>query len=342
MKVAIHQRKGSFSDAWIEYCNEQNIPYKIVNCYDSDIIEKAKDCDVIMWHHNHAIYNDVVAAKNILFALEQSGKKVFPNFNTSWHFDNKVAQKYLFEAIGAPLVPSYVFYDKSQAKEWASNTTFPKVFKLKGGAGSANVKLVKTREDAIKLINKAFGRGFSQFDRLGYARERYSKFRNNQDTLLGVFKGIGRLIIPTTFALKQGREKGYVYFQDYIPNNSFDTRIVVIGNKAIGERRFVRKNDFRASGSGVYSYEDIDARLVKIAFEVTQRLQLQSVAFDFIFNSNNQPLIVEVSYCFGTIGISNAPGYWDSDLRWYTDKTYPEVWIIETFLHDVLHRKAKI
>ena len=42
---------------------------------------------------------------------------------------------------------------------------FPKVFKLRGGAGAANVKLVKSKRDFIKLINKAFGRGFSQFNR---------------------------------------------------------------------------------------------------------------------------------------------------------------------------------
>jgi glutathione synthase/RimK-type ligase-like ATP-grasp enzyme len=85
---------------------------------------------------------------------------VFPDFRTAWHFDDKVAQKYLFEAIGAPLVPSYVFFDKQEALRWAELTTFPKVFKLRGGAGSQNVSLVKTKQECIKLIHKAFGKGF--------------------------------------------------------------------------------------------------------------------------------------------------------------------------------------
>ena len=68
---------------------------------------------------------------------------VFPNFNTAWHFDDKVGQKYLLEAIDAPLVPSYVFYSKEMALKWLEQTQFPKVFKLRGGAGSANVKLVQ-------------------------------------------------------------------------------------------------------------------------------------------------------------------------------------------------------
>lgn len=51
MKIAIHQIKGSFSDRWIEYCNQNNVQFKIVNCYDSDIIEQLKDCDALMRRH---------------------------------------------------------------------------------------------------------------------------------------------------------------------------------------------------------------------------------------------------------------------------------------------------
>ena len=39
MKIAIHNSKGSFSDRWIDYCQKNNIPFKIVNAYDSDIFE---------------------------------------------------------------------------------------------------------------------------------------------------------------------------------------------------------------------------------------------------------------------------------------------------------------
>ena len=38
MKIAIHHRPGSFSDRWIEYCEKEGIEYKIVNCYDNDIV----------------------------------------------------------------------------------------------------------------------------------------------------------------------------------------------------------------------------------------------------------------------------------------------------------------
>ena len=334
MKIAIHHRPGSFSDRWIEYCEKEGKEYKIVDCFQSDIIEQVKDCDALMWHHHHAHFKDVLTAKRILFALEHAGIKVFPDFKTGWHFDDKVAQKYLLEAIDAPLVPSYVFYDKKEAMEWADNTTFPKVFKLKGGAGAANVKLVRTNTEAVKLINKAFGKGFSQFNRFGNLKERYRKWRSGRDSLFGVVKGVGRIFIPTEYAKMQAREKGYVYFQEFIPNNEFDIRIVVVGDKAAGEKRFVRKGDFRASGSGEFSYEGVDIKVVEVAFDISKRLKLQSVAFDFVFDDNNNPLIVEISYGFGTTGIENAPGFWDEKLKWHEEEFKPEEWMVEEMIED--------
>jgi len=62
MLLAIHHRPGSFSDRWISYCERNEIPFKIVNAFDSDIINQLQDCDALMWHH-HAIYTDVLAAK---------------------------------------------------------------------------------------------------------------------------------------------------------------------------------------------------------------------------------------------------------------------------------------
>ncbi len=79
--------------------------------------------------------------------------------------------------------------------KWIEQTIFPKVFKLRSGAGSANVKLAETAHQARNLVNTAFGRGFSQFDRLGNFKERLNKFYNKKDTLEGVLKGFGRLFI---------------------------------------------------------------------------------------------------------------------------------------------------
>lgn len=337
MKIAIHHNKGSFSERWIAYCEKNQIDYKLVNAYDSDIVQQVNDCDAFMWHHHHGRYKDVLSAKKILFALEQAGKKVFPDFNTGWHFDDKVAQKYLLEAIGAPLVPSYVFYDKKEALAWAENTCYPKVFKLKGGAGASNVKLIRTYSECKKYIKKSFGKGFPQFDRVGYVKDRIKKYRAGKDTLWGVCKGFVRLFIPTRFSQMMPREKGYAYFQDFIPNNGFDIRIVVIGDKAFAIKRLVRKNDFRASGSGIllFTKEEIDIRCVEIVFKIDKKIQTQCIAYDFVFDNDNNPLVVEISYGFSMTPYDNCEGYWSSDLMWHEGEINPQSWMMEDLTKEI-------
>lgn len=333
-KLAIHHRDGSFSNRWIDYCNSNNINYKIVNCFDSDIINQLRDCEALLWHHHHGNLKDVLASKPILSALEHGGIKVFPNHNTSWYFDDKVAQKYLLEAIEAPMVPSHVFYDKSVALDWAESTDYPKVFKLKGGAGSANVKLVKNKNECSQLINKAFGAGFKQFDGKAYFIDSIKKYKSGTKNKFGVIKAFGRMIISTKYNKTAPKERGYAYFQDFLPNNNSDIRIIVIGNKAFGLKRMVRKGDFRASGSGeiTYSISEIDTRCVSIAFFVSKLLKSQCLAFDFIFDENHNPLIVEISYGFAITAYDQCEGYWSDDMQFYYGSFNPQNWIIENIL----------
>jgi glutathione synthase/RimK-type ligase-like ATP-grasp enzyme len=291
-----------------------------------------------MWHHHHADYKDVLFAKQLLFSLEQTGKKVFSDFTTCWHFDDKIGQKYLLESIGAPLASSYVFYKKKEALEWANSTTFPKVFKLRGGAGSSNVQLVKNKSEALRLIKKAFGQGFPQFDRWAYLKEQIRKIKiGNETFLIGILKGFGRLVISTPYARMKGREKGYVYFQEFIPNNDSDIRVIVVDEKAFAIKRMARANDFRASGSGLirYEMEAIDIRCLKIAFNISDKLKLQCMAYDFVFDEEQKPRILEISYGFSPHGYINCPGYWDKSLNFHKGEFNPYGWMVESVITDV-------
>lgn len=70
-----------------------------------------------------------------------------------------------------------------------------------------------------------------------------------------------------------------------------------------------------------------------MAFDVANKLNLQSVAFDFILDKNKKPLIVEISYGFGVTGINNVPGYWDSNLKWHEGEFNPQEWMIKKILN---------
>ncbi len=334
MKIAIHDNARSFSKRWIEYCKTNKIEYKLVDPFADDIIDQIKGCDVFMWHHHHAIFSDIILAKPLLFAIESAGVKTFPNFNTGWHFDDKVAQKYLFEGLNIPAVPSHVFYRKEDAFKWIETTSFPKVFKLKGGAGAVNVKLARSKSDAIKLTKKAFGKGISRVDSLGYFVDTFKKWRLGIATSRSMLVSFAKIFIKDEFVRKLSRESGYIYFQEFIPNNSSDTRVIVVGERAFAIKRMVREGDFRASGSGqiLYEREAIDERCIQIAFEASKKLKSQCAAYDFVFDANNNPLIIEVSYGFDVHAYDKCVGYWNSDMSWVSGSFIPQAWMIEDLI----------
>src|SRR5690606_12133749 len=276
----------------------------------TDIVYKLKGVKYFLWHINNLNYRDQLFAKHLLNVIEGQGVRVFPNYNTNWHFDDKVAQKYLFESLDLPLVKSYVFYDRDTAVQWLRTAEFPKVFKLRRGSGSKGVRLAKSHVEAVKLINTAFGSGFKPIDRFFIFKERVRKFKAGSENLLGVFKGGYRALVGSKYTKMSAREKGYVYFQDYIPGNDFDVRIVVVGKRAFGIKRMNRRGDFRASGSGhlIFDHHQIDEACVSLAFEANKKLRMQSAAFDFLFDVDGIPLIVEVSFGYNPKGYRDCEG----------------------------------
>lgn len=343
MKIGIHYEKKTYSELWVQYCILNNIDYKIVNAYDNDIISHLADCDIFMWHTNHMNYKDKIFAKQLLFSLQMAGKKVYPDYNTVWHFDDKLGQKYLFESMGFKTPQSYVFYTKKEAMSWIKTTSLPKVFKLRGGGGSWNVRLMKTQREASKYINKAFGSGFNQMDPFKLLQDRIKRYMDNKDTLWGVIKGIGRLFIPTTFNKHSPKEKGYFYCQEFIPNQKFDLRLQFVDGKCWAMKRMVRKNDFRASGSNMmtHNHEEIPLSVLEAGFELNRKLKVQTCALDYVINDKNEPLLIEISYCYGRdLEEKNNEfyvdeytyGYWETPTCRVEGTFNPEYWMVEMLL----------
>lgn len=335
--IAIHTKTGEFAAEWVNYCREKSISYKEVDCFSSDIVNQLRGCKALLWHWPYHDYHATLFARQLVVSAEKMGLVVFPSTATAWHYDDKVGQKYLLEAIGAPLIPSHVFYDKVVALKWVEETKFPKVWKLRGGAGSQNVRLVWSKEAARRIVKRSFGAGWAN-SRFHALQERFWHLRRDKSlaSFVNIWRGIVRVLVPHEKKARSPLQRDYVYFQDFVPDNDFDIRVIVIGKRAFAIKRMVRAGDFRASGSGSIKYDpdQIPQECIRISFDVAHSLRSQSCAFDFVRHGHLW-VILEISYAFSADAYRQCPGYWDASQHWHTESVTPERFMLEDLLEKI-------
>ena len=83
----------------------------------------------------------------------------------------------------------------------------------------------------------------------------------------------------------------------------------------------------------------IPKECVQMAFEITEKLGMQSSAFDFV-NDNGTYKIVEISYAASEKGFPDCPGYWNRDLSWTKTPLRVEYFIIEDILKAIKSSKS--
>lgn len=308
MRIAIHQNDDifchstSWSYEWISYCKENDITYGVVNAFDNNIFEIMKEYDVLLWHFSHYSSQEMQFARSIMNVLKSTGVKVFPDYNSSWHFDDKISEMYLLKSINAPIPKSLVFYtEKSTLDFFASFEDYPVVAKLKAGSGSSNVKIINNYSEVKKYANQIFGKGFQSAPSVLFKSKSNLMSSKNINDIIKKAKRIPDFIQSLTKSKRLPRERDYFYFQEFIPNDGYDLKVVVVGNKLSFLNRDVRKGDFRASGGGSVKYDKelITSEIRKIAFNLSKKLGFLCMGYDFVIDKNTKkPHVVEISYGF--------------------------------------------
>lgn len=342
MRLAIYDRKGSYSDRWIQACQDRNIPYITVDLFDDALIETLRRDKItaVLAHPPMADRRSRIAAHAIIQSLAVSDLcDVFPRPSDFWHFDDKVAQQYAFDACAIPTPKTHVFFERHQAVKWAENATFPWVFKLKAGAGSVNVTLVRTRDKAKKKIEKMFAQGYTAH--AGATKDIANKLRTHKrkGDWAATVKRVPKTLQNYRRKRKEfAKERGYVYFQEFVPDNDCDVRVIVVGDRAWALKRGVRPGDFRASGSGLLERDPraISEQCIALAFDAARKLKMSCVAFDIIEDKKKSKyLIVEMSYGVGhPIDQYKCPGHWRPNMSWRDG----QMWLQDAILDDMIER----
>jgi glutathione synthase/RimK-type ligase-like ATP-grasp enzyme len=301
--------RQSFSARWAELAGQRGIAVRWVDAHAPGFFDDLRGCDGFMWRFGFAL-PERLYARHILSAVEQSGIPVFPSTHCVWHFEDKVAQFYLLAAAHVPMPQTWVFWSRAEAERWLDQASFPVIIKFAHGYRSAHVRMLRRRDDAAYWIETLFGRGAYSFDDRPPSMVRAWRGRLGA-SVRALWGKPARPLAP-----EDEWQHGYVYLQEFLPGNAFDTRVTVIGHRAFAFRRFNRDADFRASGSGIIDWDPsaIDPEAVRLAIDVASRLGTECLAVD-VLTRGGAPVINEVSYTFASWAIERCPGHWTVDGR---------------------------
>ncbi len=310
------------SARWWTFLEASGFRVRPVDVRSADILDQLAGCHAFVWRW--VPFGGMGAiARRLLPVIERELQiPIFPDQRTCWHFEDKIAQAYLLTALQIPIPQTWVWFDRKQAEEWASQADYPLVLKLATGGRSDNVRLVHNALEARRWIDRLFSFCIMNLD----------------DTELSTYRTLRRMAATVlkmrVLPVSTGNEfnTGYILFQEFLPDNPYDTRVTVVGNRAFAFRRFNRPGDFRASGSGTNDMDPtkIDEKFLRLAFLTAQKLRSQSCAIDGLYRGGD-PLVVEVQYIFISALVHACPGHWELDgdprngtLNWVAGQMWPE------------------
>lgn len=330
----------SWSGVWIEYCKFNNIEYSLIDWRDYNAFRQLIGHKIILWHYSHYSSDEMLFARSIMLGLKAAGCRVYPDTGDSDHFDDKVAQSYLFSGLGLSTPKNYPLHSITSVKQWAENIgVFPVVAKLRTGSGASNVKLLLNSKELFNYANLMFGSGIDSSPNILFKIKSNIKSTQSIDVFLKRLRRVPEFLFSKLKASKFKKEQGYVYLQEYIPDVNYDLKVVVVGDRLSYVVRSVRPGDFRASGGGslLYDRDMIDKSIIDFAFKAADTLKSDCTGFEIIKDPRTGcPLILEVSYGFSHQAQVNAGGYFDREGSWHATEFNPPAYLLERLMKEVL------
>mgnify|MGYP001170279881 FL=1 len=343
VKSDFHDNHSSaWGQVWINYCKENNIRHKLVDWRDFDFFDELAEYDIVMWHFSHYSPDEMLFAPSILSALKEKGCRVFPDHADSLHFDDKVAQAYLLQALGLDAPINYPLHSMKAVDDWINKIgKFPVVAKLRTGSGSNNVVLISNKGDLRKYASKMFYKGMRSNPSTLFKLKSNIKSTKSLNEFINRLKRVPEFLFSRKTAKSLPIERGYVYLQEFIENVNYDLKIAVVGDRLSFVARGTRAGEFRASGGGNLFYDRslLDESMINAAFLAYDSLDSDCTGLDMIKDPiSKKPVILEVSYGFSHQAQIGAGGYFDRNCVWHDEPFNPPKALLKNILREVIER----
>jgi glutathione synthase/RimK-type ligase-like ATP-grasp enzyme len=293
---------------WTKYrrfLENNSFDHNIYDLHANDWIEKAENFDIILGFPLSTIW-DLNEFRRKYYLLEKFlGKRCYPSTDHVNLYEDKSLEAYLAEIYDLPFVKTYTSHDEANALNLIKTLAYPLVSKVNPSSGSVGVELVRTEKEARQIVQRAFSR-------------------------------LGRSTFTNHF-----RQKNYVYFQEFIPNDGYDIRVIVVGNWVLGYYRKVLGGDFRASGMNLVELRELPETPMRIALRVNELIKSPMLAVDMIHALNGNYYVIEYSPIFQSelpedLHVNGVPGVYIFDGSGSFHFEPGKFWVSELALREFL------
>lgn len=212
---------------------------------------------------------------------------IIPRYEILLCHENKGFQVLYAREIGLPCPRSLYFGSIEDLESKKDAIRFPVVFKLASGFASKHIVLVENYHQLLRIVHKHFD-------------ERYSLFKSFIKDILIHNKTVHSALSHCT---------GQYILQEFIPDLDCDYKVLVFADNYYVLRRNVRVNDFRASGSGIFTFPEPPMEVLDFARFVFTKLDIPMASLDIAWNGKQCYLLEYQGIHFGPYALVNSSFY---------------------------------
>ena len=260
-----------------------------INSFISDLNKNISLAGVYFYYTSsqYPIYKSFIL--DILVQITLRGGILIPELRHFMAHENKNFQELEKVRLGIQSPFGIPVGTYEEGMEILNNTSYPKVIKKAPGFGSRNVKIIHNKEKGKKIL-------FRMLD---------NNFKFDNDSLYYLYRRAkNKIHYPKRF--------GKVVIQEFIPDLSHDWKILVLGDTCFCLKRFIKKNDFRASGSKLFSIaDDPSTQLLDFALSCKEKLKCPIVSMDISELNGDIQLIEYQTMHFGLLTAMMSDFYFE-------------------------------
>lgn len=249
---------------YINACRDLQMNYKVLDIRTPDWIQKIRESDCVAFLIWPTIYKPIQKQfwDERLYTMKFFlGLKVFPSPDILWIYESKRKTLDWLVANNLPHPKTFVFYDIDHAAQFAAETELPIVCKTDQGAAASGVFIIRSRQEAMRMVRKAFSEG-----------------------LLLKNRGL------------HDRHQGYIIFQEYLEDCK-EWRIIRVGESYFCRYK-IKVGDFH-SGSGDIVWAKPPQHLLDTTKILSNNFEIPNINIDYFETKESKFLINEVHALWG-------------------------------------------